>query len=74
MKPFQNEGLIMTLIEFDKHCAKVEKLKALAERPGTEGEKIAAEAALDRIEPFWRMTDEELLDDLLASGLGCGLA
>jgi len=64
----------MTLQEFDKHCKKVDKLKNLVERPGTQGEKAAAEAALDRIEPFWRMTDEELLNDLLKSGLGCGLA
>lgn len=49
---------------FDKHRSRVSKLKALAEAPGTPSEGLAAEAALDRIEPFWRLSDEELLKEL----------
>lgn len=50
--------------DFDKHRARVSKLEALARRPGTAGEGKAAEAALDRIEPAWRLTDEQLLAEL----------
>jgi len=50
--------------EFKKHSSRVRKLEALAERGATAGERQAAEAALDRIEPSWRLTDEEILSDL----------
>lgn len=54
----------MNLQDFDKHRSRVSKLEALAARPGTIAEGKAAEAALDRIEPSWRLTDEELLAEL----------
>lgn len=47
-----------------KHTARVGKLKALVERGSTAGERAAAEAALDRIEPDWRMSDVDLLGAL----------
>ena len=55
---------IMTNEEFEKHCARTRKIEALAKRGATAGERQAAEAALDRIEPSWRLTDEEILSDL----------
>jgi len=51
-------------LSYRKHGDRVRKLKALASNPGTPGEGIAAEAALDRIEPDWRISDEQLLADL----------
>ena len=50
--------------DFKAHCVKVKKIKTLAERGSTEGERAAAEAALDRIEPSWRLSDEQLLAEL----------
>lgn len=54
----------MTPKQFKAHSRKVRALEALQARPGTDGEKQAAEAALDRVEPGWRLSDEELLKEL----------
>ena len=56
----------MNYEQFKKEHERHMKVKRLYDNAGTQGEKDAAEAALDRIEPDWRMTAEEILKELEA--------